>query len=109
GEGAVDGVAAGEESMFVVESAGEPGAEASREDGPTVVAGGAVGHDGPGVPEGGGEGGNEFDGVVEELLGAGFVGHSGLLGSGHSALTSLIPRTKLRGLEGWSDGHLLAS
>src|SRR5208283_5288814 len=75
-DGGLHGLLAGEDAAFLVKAVGEPVAECSGGDGPTVIASSAVGNDGPGVSEGGAEGGGEFECVVEDLFGAGF-GHIG--------------------------------
>ena len=71
--GAVEGVDAGEESELAVKAVGEPFAETGGVNGPAVIAGEAVGDDGPGVAEGGGEWGRETEGMIEDLFGAGGV------------------------------------
>ena len=65
-------MAAGPEFVLVMEAMGEPFAETGGSNRRTVVVAWAVGDYGPGVAEGGGERGCEFQGVVEELFGAGF-------------------------------------
>jgi hypothetical protein len=73
GEGAVDGVAAGEETVLMGKTVSEPLAETAREDGPAEATRGAVGDDDPGMAKGGGKRARVFDGVVEDEFGAGFL------------------------------------
>jgi hypothetical protein len=73
GDGAVECVAAGEDSVFVLEVVSEPFAEAARVDGPAVIVEESLGDDGPGVAEGGVKRGRVFERVVEDLFGSGFL------------------------------------
>jgi hypothetical protein len=70
GDGAVEGMATGEESMFAFEAVGDPFAETARIERPAVMVEGAFGDDGPRVTEGGLEGCDAFDGVVEYFFGS---------------------------------------
>ncbi len=95
-DGAAEGVPSGKDAVLVVEAVGEPFAEPDGIDRPAVVAAGAVGDDGPGMAEGGSERGGVFDGVIEQLLGAGF-GHAVLCGESSGAVFGL-------GACGWVSG-----
>ena len=72
-DGGVHGMAAWVQTVLVMEATGEPFAEAFRSNGQAVIPHGTVGNDGPGLTEGSAQRGGEFQGMVEELFGSGFV------------------------------------